>query len=411
LSEHTWRDFDNSAAGKAPLPDCTIWLLAGKEGLLRRQFLDRLLLSLLTAEERGWGLETLRLTPALVRANPPEGSWAKHITNLAAALPFFSSKRVVVVDEAQHLPPDQQTVLAEALGSLSQNSVLILTSPETAGAQRGKAVAAKKPPAKSRASTKTKAAAKGKLSADLCKAINQLGAVVHFAPLKSDEAVAWVINEARKSGKKMEPSAAGFLVTQRIGPDLGALQREVDKLVLFAANEPTIKISHVQEMTPRTLEDSVFELTKALEQGRAGQQRVLILLRRMLQEKVEPMRILPILTRHYRFIWQAKGLLEKGWRIGQPIKEAAAFESVVLHEKDSLAAIPPQNSWQIEKAANQARRLTWPQLAKILTALAECDLALKGLSSPPRTDPALALELAVISLCTELVKETADLRR
>gem|GEM_PF-2030762 len=383
MSEHTWRDLEKIKT--LELSACPLWWLTGEEVWLRRDFLTRLMAALLPPEERSWGLEIIRLSPALLRTRPPEGSWAKNILRAAATLPFFSPLRVVVVEEIQLLPPEQQEELAEALAEIPATTKLIFVA-------SGAAKAAK--PKGGGGSRRSK-----QISEKLLRQVGAKGKVVNFAPLSIPESIAWAQEQTRKQGKRLEPSAAAILVQQRLGPDLGKLQSEIEKLVLFAGENPAIRAAEVEAMTPRILEERVFDLTDALTQRTGQQARALGVLRGLLKSGEEPVRILALLIRHLRLIWQVKGLLERGWRPGENKAGEGDFESVLLQGRDSAATLFGRLAWQSGKLAEQARRFTWFQLEQAFLALMQCDLALKGMSFPPRTDPGLALELAVLALC------------
>ena len=385
MPEYSWSEFEKAAAGKtAHLPECRVWLLSGEEAWLREQFQARLRAQLLSEEERSWGEEVFRLSPALVRSQPPEGTWARSILRSAATLPFFATRRVVMVDEVQLLPEEQQEGLAAALATLPPTTVLILSTPE-AGAQK-------------RSAPKRTAQKKPRLSAELCKAARSAGNLIRFEPLSLDAATAWAEQQAQKAGKRMERSAATLLVRNRLGADLGSLKKEIEKLVLFAGDAPSIRTTHVEEMTPRMLEDKVFDLTDALGAGKAGQARAITLLRGLYHGKEDALRLLSAIVSHFRVLWQTKWLLERGWRPGRPVKEFEEAGQVLIGGRDSAVGSFARTAWKVPKLAQQAGRYTWPQLEQALLALAECDLALKGLSSPPRTDPLLALELALVAI-------------
>jgi DNA polymerase-3 subunit delta len=321
----------------------------------------------------------------LLRTRPPEGTWVKNILRAAATLPFFSPLRVVVVEEIQLLPGEQQEELAAALPEIPPTTRLILVSSEAGKAGKPKGGGG---------SSRSK-----QISEKLRRRAEAQGKVVNFAPLTVPESIAWAQEQARKQGKRLEPSAAAILVQQRLGPDLGKLKSEIDKLVLFSGENPSIRAAEVEAMTPRILEERVFDLTDALTQRTGQQARALGVLRGLLKSGEEPVRILALLIRHLRLIWQAKGLLERGWRPGQSKTAETDFGAVLLQGRDSGAVLFGRLAWQSGKLAEQARRFTWFQLEQAFLALFQCDLALKGISFPPRHDPGLALELAVLALC------------
>jgi DNA polymerase-3 subunit delta len=237
------------------------------------------------------------------------------------------------------------------------------------------------------------------VSAKLRAAVGKAGAIVWFAALDAKEAAEYIQRQARRAGVHLDQSAAAMLVSQRLGTDLATLRRELDKLVLFVGEGKVITCAHVEAMTPRLLEDKIWDLTDALSLGKAGLASALVVLRRMLQARDEPGRILPSIVSHIRFLWQVKGLLEIGWRPGQPVQTPES-EEILIGGGDALAARFSKQTWLAGKSADQARRFTWSQLERALIALSDCDRALKGLS-PALRDGGMALELALITICSD----------
>jgi DNA polymerase III subunit delta len=393
LAEFTWQEVDKPPLDdKAYLQSCRAWLLVGEEEWLRHKFQKHLLENLLAPDEREWGLVVLQLSPALVRSQPPEGTWAKHILVNGTTLPFFCARRVMVVEEAQLLPADQQQEIAAALDQVSDQSVFIFVSSESVTSPGAKTNRNAEPKT-GKGKTRTPKA----ISVKLRNAIKKTGNIVTFAALDDETAIGWATRYVKRCGKRLDQSAASLLVNQRIGTDIGQLKRELDKLLVFMGDVNTITTAHVGEMAPKLLEDHIFDLTRALAQGRMGLSRALIILRRLLASGEEPERLLPPLSKQIRLLWQAKGILENGWRPGDALRDAG-FARTVLQEptKESVAAASPK---YLPILIDQAKRFSWPQLQRALKALAECDLAMKGLSRPPRGKE-LALELAITTICS-----------
>jgi len=395
LAEYSWKDFE-----KPPLSDpnqlqqCRCWLLAGEENWLCQQFQEILLAALLSREERAWGLEVFRLSPALLRSKPGEGSWARALLRSVTTFPFFSRKRVVIVEGVHLLAGGEQEEIAAALENLPENAVLILSTSERAGGKKGQA---------SGESSETEA--RGRLSARLCQAMRKCGNLVRFEPLSEKEAIAWAEQETQRAEKRLERSAATLLVQKRVGRDLGRLKKEIDKLVLFVGSRSFIRCEDVAEVTPRVLEEKIWDLTDALGKGKAGRATAVAVLRGMMKPteeagkaKAESLRILALLARHFRLLWQTKALLERGWKPGDPVRDSCGGESLLLTGRHSAARVFPSQPWLAGKYADQARRFTWPRLEEAFLSLLQCDLALKGLSAPSRPHPGLALELTLLAL-------------
>jgi DNA polymerase-3 subunit delta len=200
-------------------------------------------------------------------------------------------------------------------------------------------------------------------------------------------------------GKKLEPAAARKLVEQKVGVGLGEIEAEIQKLVLFVGEGEVVSGSHVDEVSPRLVEEDIFRLLDAVGRREAG--RAVTILRALLGERrEEPGRVLAMLAQTIRLIWQTKLLVERGWRPGSEADEETAALLPQDERKNALAQFG-RRSWLAQRTVRQAGQLTWEQLSKAMRALHGCDLAIKRIRGK-LTDQAAALELLVIHLCTDL---------
>ena len=340
-------------------------LLSGPEERLKREALARLRAE---ARERGAGEEVSWETI------DGRGASAREVLNRCHTGSLFGGARVLVVREAERMPAGQQEELARGVGPLPEGVSVVLMAGEREGRRRGGVVAA------------------------LARAIAERGIVIEFPSLGPAEAAQWAIARAKELGKRLEPAAARKLAEQKIGTDLGDLEQEVEKLALFVGDLDLISVSHVDEVTPRLIEEDVFRLIDALERRSAG--RAVAIVRELTGERREPPeRILGMLARSMRLVWQAKVLLERGWRPAQEVDE----ESAALLPQDprkNARGLFARQTWQAKRAATQASAMSWGRLAKAMRALHECDLALKGIEGNV-SDGAVAIELLVEQLCAD----------
>jgi DNA polymerase III delta subunit len=124
-------------------------------------------------------------------------------------------------------------------------------------------------------------------------------------------------------------------------------------------------------------------------------------LRGLLGEKrEEPGRILWMLAQTIRLIWQTKLLVERGWRPGQEVDEETAALLPQEERKNALAQFA-RRPWLARRTVRQANAFTWGQLTRAVEALNGCDLAMKGIRGKVGDD-AVAVELVVVQLCTDL---------
>ncbi len=92
----------------------------------------------------------------------------------------------------------------------------------------------------------------------------QCGALVDVS-----DAVRWINRRAKAAGIAMEADAVRKLA-RRIGPDVGRLRGELDRLFLFAAGQKGISASDVQEVVGAAVSLDDWAVTKAIEKGQTA---------------------------------------------------------------------------------------------------------------------------------------------
>jgi len=289
---------------------------------------------------------------------------------------LFGGARVVVVRGAHSIDGDEQEKLAKAVAELPPGVAVVLVASDGRGRGARRGVRAK-----------------------LAKAIEEQGLAIEFRALKAPEAARWAIAKARQLGKKLEPAAARKLADQKVGTGLADLEAEVEKLALFVGDSPTIGGAHVEEVTPRRLEEDIFRLVDAVGRRQAG--RAVAVLRELLRDRREkPERIVGMLAQAIRLIWQTKLLVERGWK---PNREPDAETVAMLPQDDRKNALAQfkRRPWQVSRTAEQSQALSWGKPTRAIHAPNGCDLTVKSIQGKVN-DPATAVELVVVQLCTDL---------
>jgi len=343
-------------------------LLYGPEYELKARAREGIINRLVPPPDREYAVETIALAKA---------SKAASVAAAAQSGSMLSPTRVLVADGIENLPNAEQRELARNLAAAPGTTVILIESPrsgrgdyDASGADR-----------------------KGRLSTELIKAVAEAGSAIECRSPTRDEAVKWVVDHARSLGAPIKPAVASLLV-ERVGLDLGRLAREVEKLALVAGADAAIAREHIEEATPRTPEDNIFAVGDAI--GAGDVDHALAVLRDLMQyQGVEPTTALAFVARQIRLIWQAKVLLDRGWRPGREAPEG--IESLLPEGSDILRMLE-NRAWLVNRLAGQARRIGWPQLTYAIRRLLETELALKGVSEGV-SDPQIALELLVVDLC------------
>jgi DNA polymerase-3 subunit delta len=306
------------------------YLLAGNEPLLRDAALEALEAAVLASGPRDFNfdrLETDASTPARLEES-------------LRTLPLMASRRLVVLREgsgrAGGLDEGWGRALEQALTTLGGEGTSVL------------AVVVRKIDRRSR----------------WVKAFRDPAALVECdAPTASGELETFLDQESRRIGVDLTADAAALLA-ERIGPNLLLLRQELEKLYLHAGEGGRIDRAAVELAVSSVAEESIWELTDAIGQGRAAES--VSQLAQMLARGEASQAILGALASHFRRLA----------RVGHG-------ESV------------PAPPFVARKLEGQARRFGSARLLAALRAIHRADVDLKG---GGRLRPERALEQLVIQL-------------
>lgn len=208
------------------------------------------------------------------------------------------------------------------------------------------------------------------------KTLAKGGEILEFcAPKRPQEWLAWVQSELKKRGKLMEPQVA-FQFIDRVGHHTGVLSQELDKLVIFVGDRPTITIEDIAAISIRTIEASVFDLLDAVA-NRSSAKATQTLHEVLLEE--HPLKVLSLLVRQVRLLLGCDALRSRGGNVA---------------EVPSLLGISP---FEAQKVWQQSIKLSFRQLSKALAECMKTDLALKTSAG----DPELLLEMMIVRFCSD----------
>lgn len=147
---------------------------------------------------------------------------------------------------------------------------------------------------------------KANASRKLYKRIEKLGGVVSFVPLDQGKLVRWVIQEMKRQGKQVTGQVAEQLIFA-VGRDMLALSQEIAKLAAGAGDAPSVGAEEIENLSVKTTEYKVFDLSDAVVAGSAGS--ALRLLQDMLAGGEQRLMLLGLLQRQYRQLLFTKILL------------------------------------------------------------------------------------------------------
>lgn len=184
------------------------------------------------------------------------------------------------------------------------------------------------------------------------------GCVVNFARKTPADVVKLLVGGAKRRGCALSADDARLMVDQA-GNDLNLLLCELDKLVALA-DGGAITREMIERMGTKNLEARVFDLSKAILQGRAKQ--AYELLHQLFVQREEPITVLAVLSNAYADIYRAK-IASLG---GVPAESLAAdFKSYKGKE------------FRLRNAARDAGRMSVEALRESLAILAQADNDMK----------------------------------
>jgi DNA polymerase III subunit delta len=216
-----------------------------------------------------------------------------------------------------------------------------------------------------------------KKDAPLAKACAKAGKLLAYDVVKK-KLDAWVAERFKAAGVRAEPEACAVLV-HLVGDDLHALAGEIDKLALWAGDEP-IGEREVETLVAAVAETPTFALTDAWaarDIGRTLEATETIFEREGRPRRDTAPRLAGALGNHLAFVRRCSRLAAEGVR-----------------PRDAAGTLK-RHPFYVEKVFSQAANFSEEELGEATVRLAQLDHALKGGS---RLAPDLELQRALIDL-------------
>lgn len=349
-----------------------VYLFFGEEDRMKEEAAAALRKYVVSEDFADFDLETLDASD----------TGATGILAAASQIPFGSERRMVLVKGVEQWRERGKTAeaetLAEGLSRLGNTVCLVLIA----------------------AAEEDEAKRKTGVTVKLDNAVKKIGAVVAFRALKGEGLAGWIANRVKLEGKRIEPAAVEALI-QSVGNEMLLLEQELIKLVCFVGDADMIRQRDVAAVVASSPEDVMFATIDAI--TRRQTDTALSLLAELNRFDPKPQavaaKLLALLSRQYRMLWQAKFLLEK--RV-QP-------RDVRALPPDLASELPTEsNIAQVAFKANDifalARSYRWRDIADALDKLLLCDLANKGGVTDESdifgSEPGKNLQLLVLELTT-----------
>lgn len=317
-----------------------IYVLHGDEEFLKRQCLRAIRRLVLGENDDGFALSSYPGDKA---------SWAVVLEDLQT-LPFLAPRRLVVVETADPF------VSAER-GKLEK----YFTEVKEKGATSGTLVLD--------VGTWTSTTRLAKLTSEHWLLTCKTPATAQLPQW----CVEWCV---REHGKQLAAAAARLLV-DLVGPEMGLLDSEMQKLAVYVGNAPRIDSKDVDTLVGQSRSENTWQIFDLIGQGKVAE--ALSFLQRLLDQGEDPMRLLGAFSLQLRRLAQAARLNAQG---------------VALPESMNRAGFPGFPSAR-QSAEAQMRHLGRRRLDLLYDWLLETDFGMKGGSQLP---PTTLLERLVVRL-------------
>lgn len=312
----------------------TVYLLYGEEAYLKNQYKDKLKAALW---QEG---DTMNAAFYQGRNTNP-----KELIDLAETMPFFADHRLILVEDSGFFKSGAED-LAEYMEHIPQTTTFVFSETDVDKRSR------------------------------MYKALKNNGRIVEFAAQNQELLTRWLLGRLRRENKNITKAAMQEFF-DRVGLDMGTLDREMEKLICYCLDRDVIELADVEAVCPQAVTNRIFDMVGAIVECRRKD--ALEMYYDLLALKEPPLRILFLITRQYNILMQLKDLKRKG--MNNPAMAKAA-------------GIPP---FAVSRSLGQASRLSVGSIEHILSYSVEMEEAVKT----GQMNEQIAVELVIIEASRE----------
>ena len=260
-------------------------------------------------------------------------------------LPFLAKCRVVIVDEADVFVTKYRKDLETYAEKPSKSGVLVISVKSFPG------------------------------NTKLAKLVEKNGLIVDCKSPDERELPDWLIQVAKtRSHAKLEADAAKLLV-ELVGPEIGLLVAEIEKLAVYVGDLKVIRREDVDRMVGAGRREEIFQIVDAATLGKGGE--AVADLDRLLGAGEPPIKLMAGMTYALRKLHHAGQLRRARVELREACQRAGIFPGAV------------------EKTGRQHTHLGPSRVEQIPGLLLQADLDLKGDSQLP---PRVTLERLLVRL-------------
>lgn len=245
-----------------------VYLLYGTEAYLRKQYKNRLKAAILPEGDT-------------MNVSYFEGKHQdiRQLIDLAETLPFFAERRLIILENTG-LFQSAGAELADYIKTMPEYLYLIFVEEDVD--KRSK----------------------------LYKAVKARGYAAELSAQDAAVLKRWVRGLLGREKKQMSDADIVYLIS-KTGTDMENLLQEIEKLVCYCMDKTEIRREDIDAVCITQTVNHIFDMVSAV--AEKNQKRALTLYYDLLALKEPPMRILFLMARQYRLLFQVKALADQGY--------------------------------------------------------------------------------------------------
>jgi len=198
------------------------------------------------------------------------------------------------------------------------------------------------------------------LNSEPYKTLGKHNLIFEAKELRGKNLEKWIVKHIEEKGKTISQENAQMLIDIS-GESRNMLENQIEKIITFMSNEKEISFDHIQSLSTRLKQFSIFDLQNAI--GKKEKDKAINIAFNLLENSVEPVFIVAMLTRYFTGVS----------RVGELTKE-----NIPSQQAARIVGTHPY----FYKDYQQARRLySDTNLAYVFRALLQADLSIKTTSA------------------------------
>lgn len=217
------------------------------------------------------------------------------IINACETLPFMGEKRMVLVKDLEcflgkrkNISDQEEERLIQYIGNLPSTTYLFFVVTNEIDKRK-----------------------------KIIKTINKHGKLVEFDKLLEKDIYKWIERTVTKYNKQIKKQEISFLLDlmgyldKNSTKSLKDLDNEINKLCSYVGDRTLITTQDIELLAPKTIENNIFSLVESI--GTKNSDKAFTLLNDMLMDGESEIKILYMITRQFRYLFQIKLLERQGY--------------------------------------------------------------------------------------------------